>query len=247
MSPSTTQPASPKPSPSKKRILIVVVSAAVVLVLAAVIGPMIYARSQSAAPAPLSVSAAPTSTNPSAADENTPAASTAADDGAWKVGDGSEAGYRVDEVLNGQDVTVVGRTDEVSGSVQIAGDQLTEAEIVVDVASVETDSDRRDNYFRETAMKVGEHETATFTLTEPVALPTIGADPVEVKATGTLELAGESRPVTASIAVARDGAAVKTSGTIDVTFSEWGIDAPNLGFVKVEDAGQVEFLVQLEQ
>lgn len=150
-------------------------------------------------------------------------------------------------MLNGQDVTVVGRTDKVSGTIEIAGNELTAAEIEVDVASVATDTDRRDNYFRSNAMQTDEHPTATFTLTKPVELPEIGAKAVKVKATGNLELAGESRPVTATIEVVRSGDSVRASGSIDVTFADWGIQAPNLGFVKVEDSGQVEFLVELEQ
>lgn len=244
------------PQSKKKRTLIAVLSGVVVVILAAIIGPIVYARTQSAAPPPLSVSSpsvSPTSsatsgtdTSPSPSASNT-ADSTASDDGTWKVADGSEAGYRVDEVLNGQDVTVVGRTEKVSGTVEISANQLTAAEIEVDVASVATDTDRRDAYFRSTAMRTDDHPTATFTLTQPVELPEIGADAVKVKTTGNLELAGESRPVTATIEVVRAGDSVRTSGSVDVTFADWGIEAPNLGFVKVEDKGQIEFLVELEQ
>lgn len=241
------------PQSKKKRTLIAVLSGVVVVILAVIIGPIIYARSQSAAPPPLSVTSSPSTSPTVSADASaspsasSTAANPASDDGTWKVVDGSEAGYRVDEVLNGQDVTVVGRTDKVSGTVEIAGNQLTAAEIEVDVASVATDTDRRDAYFRSTAMQTDEHPTATFTLTKPVELPEIGADTVKVKATGKLELTGESRPVTATIQVVRAGDSVRASGSIDVTFADWGIQAPNLGFVKVEDSGQVEFLVELEQ
>src|SRR4029453_17277165 len=73
-----------------------------------------------------------------------PSASAAAIDpaelsGSWAVTDGSFAGYRVDEVLNGTDVTVVGRTEEVTGSLTVEGLTLTEAELTVDVASIATD------------------------------------------------------------------------------------------------------------
>ena len=49
--------------------------------------------------------------------------------GDWSVGDGSSAGYRVDEVLNGTDVTVVGTTDQVSGTVTVDGTTVTAADI----------------------------------------------------------------------------------------------------------------------
>lgn len=244
----------------RTRIVVVAVVVAAVLVLGAVLGPIIYARSQAAAPPPLSVGdttgtpdassgpaadgTASPSTSPSAS-AGTGGTSTAELDGRWTVGEGSQAGYRVDEVLNGEDVTVVGRTDQVSGTAEVADGALTTAEVEVDVASIATDSDRRDGYFTGTAMRASEHPTATFTLTEPVTVPELGEDPVEVEASGELELVGQAREVTATIQVVRDREEVAASGSIDVAFEDWGIEAPDLGFVQVEDTGQVEFLVQL--
>ena len=46
------------------------------------------------------------------------------------------AGYRVAEVLNGTDVTVTGRTDEVSGTLTAGGQTVTQASFTVDVASI---------------------------------------------------------------------------------------------------------------
>ena len=48
-------------------------------------------------------------------------AATAPLAGVWKVGSGSTAGYRADEVLFGQTTTAVGRTSDVTGSMTIAG------------------------------------------------------------------------------------------------------------------------------
>nr|WP_231747445.1 YceI family protein [Auraticoccus cholistanensis] len=239
--------------------MLVVAAVAVVVVLAVVLGPILYARSQDAAPAPLSVDDLATSPSaPESVDPPTPGSETAGTgtsdpqnpgtgdlDGRWTVSDGSQAGYRVDEVLNGEDVTVVGRTDDVTGTAEVADGALTSAVVEVDVATVATDSDRRDSYFTGTAMRVSEHPTATFRLTEPVSVPALGEEPVEVQARGELELVGVSREVVADIQVVRDGEAVAASGSVDVTFANWGIDAPDLGFVQVEESGQVEFLVRL--
>jgi hypothetical protein len=43
------------------------------------------------------------------------------------------------------------------------------------------------------------------------------------------------------------GASGQVAGSIPITFSDFGVDAPNLGFVKVEDSGAVEFSLQLER
>ncbi|MGH3706302.1 MAG: YceI family protein, partial [Agromyces sp.] len=92
--------------------------------------------------------------------------------GEWTVVDGSFAGYRVDEVLNGTDVTVTGRTSDVTGGFTVDGLSLTAASIEVDVASIATDSGNRDEYFRSNALRVEQFPTATFVLTEPITVDT---------------------------------------------------------------------------
>ncbi|PRI10987.1 YceI family protein [Leucobacter massiliensis] len=165
--------------------------------------------------------------------------------GTWKVSEGSEAGYRVDEVLNGTDVTVTGRTEQVTGEFTIGGDGLTleRAQLEVDVASISTDSAQRDAYFRDDALRTGEFPTATFTLTDPVSLdaaPESGAV-VKTEATGELTIAGVTRTVTASVEVTSDGETAQIAGSIPITFADFGVQAPSLGFVSVEDSGSVEF------
>ena len=165
--------------------------------------------------------------------------------GTWKVASGSEAGYRVDEVLNGTNVTVTGRTSEVTGSFTISADGLTldHADLSVDVASIATDNNSRDHYFRDQALHASEHPTATFTLTAPVTLaqaPRSG-EVVEAKALGTLTIAGVSNEVTFSVQVKSSGETAEIAGSIPVTFADYGVEAPNLGFVSVEPTGAVEF------
>jgi polyisoprenoid-binding protein YceI len=164
--------------------------------------------------------------------------------GDWSIGDGSSAGYRVDEVLNGTDVTVVGSTDQVSGTITVDGTSITAATIDVDVASIATDSGNRDDYFRGTAMQVNRFPTATFTLTEPIeaAVPSDG-EVASVDATGELTLHGVTKTVSVPLQAALSGDGVQVSGSIPVTFSDYGVEAPDLGFVSVEDQGTVEFLV----
>ncbi|KQS22546.1 YceI family protein [Frigoribacterium sp. Leaf186] len=164
--------------------------------------------------------------------------------GVWSIGDGSTAGYRVDEVLNGTDVTVVGSTDQVSGTITVDGTSITAATIDVDVASIATDSGNRDDYFRGTAMQVNRFPTATFTLTEPIeaAVPSDG-EVASVDATGELTLHGVTKTVSVPLQAALSGDGVQVSGSIPVTFSDYGVEAPDLGFVSVEDQGTVEFLV----
>jgi len=222
----------------KKTGIIIGVSAAVVVGLgatAAFAGPAFYRDVVVGAP-----EAAP-SVVPSAGGSTLDASQLTGD---WAIGDGSTAGYRVDEVLNGTDVTVVGKTDEVTGSITVDGTTVSAATVDVDVASIATDQAPRDDYFRGTAMQVSQFPKATFTLTQPIsaAVPASG-DVAKTEATGELTMHGVTKQVTVPVQAALSGDGVQVSGSIPVTFADYGVEAPSLGFVSVEDSGSVEFLV----
>ncbi|MBD8728759.1 YceI family protein [Frigoribacterium sp. NBH87] len=222
----------------KKTGIIIGVSAAVVVGLgatAAFAGPAFYRDVVVGAP-----EAAPT-VAPTAGGSTLDASQLTGD---WQVGDGSTAGYRVDEVLNGTDVTVVGTTDQVTGTITVDGSSVSAATIDVDVASIATDSGNRDEYFRGTALQTDQFPTATFTLTQPIdaAVPADG-EVATTEATGELTMHGVTQQVTVPLQAALSGDGVQISGSIPVTFSDYGVQAPDLGFVSVEDSGTVEFLV----
>ncbi|MDR5701098.1 YceI family protein [Agromyces aerolatus] len=237
----------------QKRTKIIVASiVAGVVVLgatAAIAGPVIYrdviVGEAEAAP---SVTAAPSAE----ADAGSGAgADDSAEDlsGTWSVGAGSYAGYRVDEVLNGTDVTVVGRTEQVTGTLQVEELSLTAAELTVDVATIETDSGNRDDYFRDTALRVDEHPTATFVLTEAITTdeaPVVG-EVQTVQATGDLTLAGVTQTVTVELEAVLNGETGQVAGSIPITFADFGVEAPNLGFVSVEPTGFIEFSLELQR
>ena len=224
----------------KRTIIIVSIIAGVVLLggTAAIAGPIVYrdliVGEAEAAP---TVTAAPSPT------AGTSTIDPAELSGTWAVSDGSYAGYRVDEVLNNTDVTVVGRTEEVTGTLTVEDLTLTAADLTVDVASITTDSSSRDAYFRDNALRVSEHPEATFTLTGPVtavATPVVG-EVQTLTATGDLTIAGVTRSVTVELeAVLNDGSG-QVAGSIPITFADFGVEAPNLGFVSVEPDGFVEF------
>ncbi len=162
--------------------------------------------------------------------------------GDWTVADGSYAGYRVHEVLQGEDVTVTGRTDEVTGSFTVADGTLTAATVEVDMASVATDEPPRNAYFRGDALEVGTYPTATFALTSPVELPAGSAD---VELAGDLTIHGVTQAVTVEAQVGATADGVQVVGSVPITFSDFDVEAPSLGFVTVDDAGSVEFGLDL--
>ena len=86
---------------------------------------------------------------------------------------------------------------------------------------------------------------ATFTVDGPVDLPELSGTPVTLPVTGDLTVAGTTQQVQFELSVVRTPDGVDTSGSIPLTFADFGVEAPNLGFVSVEDQGSVEFLLHL--
>ena len=80
------------------------------------------------------------------------------------MGTGSQAGYRVQEVLVGQNATAVGRTSKIWGSMTISGSTVTKATFTVDMASVVSDQSERNAHFDGPIMDVSQYPTATLTL-----------------------------------------------------------------------------------
>jgi polyisoprenoid-binding protein YceI len=177
------------------------------------------------------------------------AAATPAIDGAWSVSPGSEVGYRVEEVLFGQNAEAVGRTDRVTGSLTIANTTVEQATFEVDMTTVTSDEERRDNQFNGRIMSTAQYPTATFTLTDPIALGELPADgsPVMVSATGDLTLRGVTRPVTFDLTATRGADGTEVTGAIPVTFADWQIPNPSFGPVSTEDDGVLEFRLVLDQ
>jgi polyisoprenoid-binding protein YceI len=182
------------------------------------------------------------------ANANTASGAVAAD-GTWKVGTGSQAGYRVHETLVGQSTTAVGRSSKVTGTATISGTQLTTATFTVDMASVVSDKSERDARFRgSSVMDTAQYPNGTFTLTQPVLLGAIPAPGKKVTehATGNLTLHGVTKSVSFDVTAVRNGNTLQVQGSIPVTFSDFTVTAPDIGsFVKVDSSGQIEFLLDL--
>ena len=85
----------------------------VVLAALAAAGPFIYIHFFNAAPSALSLTPGASSSSASGGASSSSTATTAASGavaGTWTAGSGSVVGYRVNEVLLGQNTTAVGRT-----------------------------------------------------------------------------------------------------------------------------------------
>jgi polyisoprenoid-binding protein YceI len=221
------------------------VAGAAVVVLA-VGGTFVYIHFiEGPAPAPLSLRSAP---SPSAA-QSSPAgqAGPAAPlSGTWQVAAGSQAGYRVKEVLLGQNNIAVGRTSHITGDLVIKGSTVTAAGFRVAVATIHSDQSQRDVQFDGRIMDVASYPVGSFALTRPISLaPVPAAGTVrDYTATGKLTLHGHTRVVTFGLQAERTGGKIEISGSIPVTFADYGIANPSFGsFVTTENHGVLEFLL----
>jgi polyisoprenoid-binding protein YceI len=216
------------------------------LVVLAAVGPFVYIHFFNSTPAALSLSPGNTTTGTPASTGASGSTSTGPVAGTWTVGSGSIVGYRVNEVLLGQNATAVGRTSDVTGHLTIAGSTVTAAAFSVPMATVHSDKSQRDAQFDGRIMDVSQYPTGTFTLTSPIDLaPLPGAGAIRDYTThGRLTLHGTTRAVTFTLAAERKGSQIEVSGDIPVLFSDYDIANPSFaGFVTTQDHGLLEFLL----
>ena len=191
--------------------------------------------------------AAPESAVPAETEAGDPVAAEGFD-GVWTPTTTSEFGYRVDEILGGVNVTAVGRSSEIDGSLTIDGTSAS-VEATVEVANIESDDSRRDNAFRTTIMDAENFPTATFRTTEPLDFGSLPADGEQVTATATgeLTLKGVTLPVTVDVTAQAGADTIGVLGNIPITFTDYGIDNPTNPAVSLEDDGVVEFVLVFER
>ena len=188
-------------------------------------------------PAP---TAAPTATPTPAPAPTAPAASTPEYDEDRAIGEiegvtfvvaeGSEVTFTVEEQLTRLPLPIeaVMRTEELSGQFRADGSPVT---ITVDLHSLRSDQDRRDQYIRQRMFP--DHPTATFTVDGDRPFPDGFTDGEEVmtQLEGTLSIRSIEVPITFDITARDDGDVVHLLGETTFTWADLGMDEPRAGIV----------------
>ena len=227
-----------------KSIVRKVVAALIVLALLVVAGPWVYINLiKEDAPDALSLEPAVTTT---AGEVQQP---TNATDGEWAVVADSVVGYRVKEILFGQDTEGVGRTSAVTGSLVIANNEVTSAEFSVDMTSLISDSSRRDRQVNNRILDTATYPTATFALNDPIVLTpeALAGSDLTVNTTGTLTLRGVTKDIPVTLVARLVDNVIEVNGTIEIVFAEWQIPDPSVTAIVVEDRGLLEFLIRFSR
>jgi polyisoprenoid-binding protein YceI len=218
-----------------------------VLAVLAVGGPFVYIHFfNGSTPAALALPSAGATASGTSLPTAGAAPATVPAAGTWTVSSGSVVGYRVNEVLLGQNATAVGRSTSVSGHVVISGTTVSAATFSVPMGTIHSDKSQRDAQFDGRIMDVAQYPTGTFTLTSPISLGSLPAGGVikDYTAHGNLTLHGTTRAVTFTLSAERRGARLEAAGDIPVLFADWNIQNPSLaGFVTTQNSGQLEFLL----
>ncbi len=157
------------------------------------------------------------------------------------------AGFRINEVLASIGAkTVVGRTPDVAGSIEISGTEVIGAEFVVDMTSLITDDGSRTAALKATSggLETNTFPEARFELTQPIELgqaPVEGA-PIQVEAVGNLTVHGTTNEVTIPLTAELQAGVIIVFGNLEgLLLSDYGIPKPSaVVVVSVEDNATME-------
>lgn len=218
---------------------------ALVFALVGVVGgPWVYINViKSDAPEVLTLNTVDTS-QPMMADVMTETGDSVA--GEWLIAEASVVGYRVKEILFGQSTEGVGRTNSVSGSLTIDDDVVMGATFEVAMATLKSDSDRRDRQVNSRILDTVTFPTATFTLASPIALTpeALTGTAFAVATTGELTLRGQKKVVNVDLKAQLVDGVIEVNGQIQIVFSDWQIPDPSVSGISVEPSGLLEFLLR---
>lgn len=234
-----------------RRTLIIAGSAAAVLVAAFATWWFVL---KSDAPPPVALDdavAAATSTtvasDGSAATTPTTVGTAVDIDGSWIVTSGGDsfAGYRVREELVSIGFTeAAGRTADVEATLVIADGAVTAVDVTVNMQTLESDDSRRDGRLTTQAIETSTFPTSTFSLTEPIALPSGAAagEPFAATASGELTLHGVTRTIDLALEAQLVDGIVVVIGSTEILFEDYDIEKPtSMAVLSIEDQGVMEF------
>ena len=162
---------------------------------------------------------------------------------------GNEARYRVREQLAGFDLPndAIGRSSGVSGALVLdekGGVVPGPSRIVVNVAELRSDRDRRDGYVRRRILESDSFPTATLAPTVirglPWPLPASGQAPLTLA--GDLTVKGVTRPTTWNAIANFAGDTISGTAATAFTFADFGLDQPRVPIVlSVGDTIRLEY------
>ena len=174
--------------------------------------------------------------------------------GSWKVGAGSEAGYRVREQFINQPAPTeaVARTSSISGGLKVrqSGTTLeaTGLNFTADLSTLKS-QDRyanyqvyqRDFFIRSIYLQTDQYPKADFTAASMDIPAAILSGPVTLSVTGKLAVHGVTKTVTTQLQAQRNGSDVEVAGSINVDMRDFGVEVPSISFTTAQPQVLIEY------
>jgi polyisoprenoid-binding protein YceI len=163
--------------------------------------------------------------------------------GPWTVARGTEVRYNIDDTVMGQTSKVVGRTSQVSGTMQVADQTVTAVQVIVDMRTVSCGCVHDSKYHD--LMDTDQYPTSSFVLTTPIALSSIPAEGavIKVPVTGRFTIHGTTRTVSFTLSALRRSGTIAVNAIIPVQLGDYGIESPNAGALGGLSNAEIELLV----
>lgn len=151
--------------------------------------------------------------------------------------DASVANFYIDEILNGEDFTVVGTTNDVAGDIRV--DFATPAnsevgEIVINARTLQTDNTNRDRALR-TAILNSAQDPFEFITFAPTALAGLPEEAVSLGDELTFQITGDLTVMDTTTAVTfdatvqlREDETLSGTATLTVPYADLGVSIPFL-------------------
>jgi polyisoprenoid-binding protein YceI len=152
--------------------------------------------------------------------------------------EGNEARFIVREQLAGFELPndAVGKTSAITGGILLDGAGKVDSSgsrISVDLSTLKSDRDRRDNFIKRRTLVTDSFPTATLTVLElrglPGVLPTSGA--LTLTLIGNLTVHGVTRPTTWEVTAVADGDAFTGKASTHVKFGDFNMTQPRVPVV----------------
>jgi polyisoprenoid-binding protein YceI len=177
--------------------------------------------------------------------------------GKWKVGPGSQVGYRAKEQFINQpsQTEAVARTSQVTGSmvVSVFGGtvKISQMKFTVDLASLVSQDKyatyqvyQRDFFVRSIYLQTDHFPTAVFS-SDAVSFPLPASGPASVDVPGKLTVHGVTKNVTAHVQAQADGSQGEVAGSIAVDMRDFAIAPPDISFTRAEPLVTIEYDLKL--
>jgi len=151
---------------------------------------------------------------------------------------GNEARFVVREQLVRAELPndAVGVTTSITGGITLdgrGGVDSTSSRIVVDLSSLKSDRDRRDQFIKRRTIVTDSFPTAVLVVTGieglPATLPTSGV--MTLVLTGRLTIHGVTRPSTWDVTAQANGTAITGKAVTRIQFGQFGMEQPRVAVV----------------